>query len=447
MDQIEARLSRHLDERPCFVDIYQSPGNVSLYSLAKSEPVAIIKPNRHQRMPSMSKIPRSRTESGLSIDLILHDLPLVDDAMEEHELIPAEEAEESSLHSLLELSRSSSIAPVGVDDPEAMTLDELDSLLGTDPNRKRSHLSCYSDDELIIPTGKRRRRKSFAGNNRKIEVKTETKTHAPSEPVSTANSPIIISKSSRVSKSPQEKLMHQLNRQGLVQERSKDAQKSSGQSQKPGSDEPEAEFFVFDSDNDSMISDEAEYSIVSGSEGRMTELESILPSSKLLELSSLRLVSPSKTPGKYLPVWMTVLDGVRVYISWFNSDGLAMGSRSSCPLLRRVDNDLVNATLLLHAAGLHTEQEKSIILSLERARVRCSDKVSPLYGVWIPLARAKALATTCCIVNKMRPFLTQTLKDSFMPKRDMNQSNDPENGIRRGHSASQTGSNHLSYVF
>lgn len=138
--------------------------------------------------------------------------------------------------------------------------------------------------------------------------------------------------------------------------------------------------------------------------------------SSLMDFSSLRLVSPARSSGNYVPVWATVLDNRSVYISWLSTEGLAMGTEDSFPLLRRADNDLVNATLILHAVGL-SEQVQSVILSLERTRIRCADRKSPLFGVWIPLHRAVELATSCCIEGKMRQFLSKKLKEHFVPPR------------------------------
>ncbi|KAI8823015.1 uncharacterized protein EV422DRAFT_494199, partial [Fimicolochytrium jonesii] len=76
------------------------------------------------------------------------------------------------------------------------------------------------------------------------------------------------------------------------------------------------------------------------------------------------------------------------------------------PVLRRVDNNMVNATLLLHAGGMVTDRERSIVLSLERGRARCRKKGSGLYGTWIPLARARHLARTFCLQQKLGGFLS-----------------------------------------
>lgn len=86
------------------------------------------------------------------------------------------------------------------------------------------------------------------------------------------------------------------------------------------------------------------------------------------------------------------------------------------PQMRRVDNDMINATLLLHFGGVFTDQERSIVLSLERNRVRCKDKNSGLYGTWIPLARAQDIARSMCIESYLSRFLRDDLADVIFEK-------------------------------
>lgn len=120
-----------------------------------------------------------------------------------------------------------------------------------------------------------------------------------------------------------------------------------------------------------------------------------------------------ETPKKPINVWRSTLSGVSVYITWLSPAGNLSTSDSNCiPLLRRVDNSLVNATLLLHAAGV-SEKETSLICSFEK-KVRCSNKDSPFYGIWIPLKRAKTLAISLCLV-KIDIFLSDNLSEYFMP--------------------------------
>ncbi|KAJ3163536.1 hypothetical protein HDU86_000117 [Geranomyces michiganensis] len=177
-----------------------------------------------------------------------------------------------------------------------------------------------------------------------------------------------------------------------------------------------------------------------------------------LDPSTLHLVPPIQPINGGGPIYMTNIDGVLCYVMWLvkGADGnfvgtpakevpnpmekaltLAQGasvagptstsgpsasstsaaasvvatsvskseSHPPVPLLRRVDNNMVNATLLLHAGGLVTDKERSIVLSLERGRARCRKKGSGLYGTWIPLNRARHLARTFCLQSKLGGFL------------------------------------------
>ena len=54
-----------------------------------------------------------------------------------------------------------------------------------------------------------------------------------------------------------------------------------------------------------------------------------------------------------------------------------------------------------------------MICSFEK-KVRCSNKESPFFGVWIPLKRAKTLAVSLCLV-KIDIFLSDNLSDYFSP--------------------------------
>ncbi|KAI8813383.1 hypothetical protein BJ742DRAFT_659397, partial [Cladochytrium replicatum] len=78
---------------------------------------------------------------------------------------------------------------------------------------------------------------------------------------------------------------------------------------------------------------------------------------------------------------------------------------NSVPILRRMDNNAVNATFLLHAGGILTEKERSIILSLERERIRCGKPQSQLFGTWVPLDRGRGLARSCCLDQLLAQFL------------------------------------------
>ncbi|KAJ3139948.1 hypothetical protein HDU90_008849 [Geranomyces variabilis] len=194
---------------------------------------------------------------------------------------------------------------------------------------------------------------------------------------------------------------------------------------------------------------------------RAARTETIPPSQPPVSLdpSTLHLVPPIQPVTGGGPVYMTNIDGILCYVMWLvkGADGnfvgtpakelpnplekvvapakdssaasavvatsgssasstIAPASASSAtipkpgtnppvPLLRRVDNNMVNATLLLHAGGLVTDKDRSIVLSLERGRARCRKKGSGLYGTWIPLNRARHLARTFCLQGKLGGFL------------------------------------------
>ncbi|KAJ3100980.1 hypothetical protein HDU97_001736 [Phlyctochytrium planicorne] len=154
----------------------------------------------------------------------------------------------------------------------------------------------------------------------------------------------------------------------------------------------------------------------------------------IIDASQLMLIPPSPpSPGfeeakRYngnIPIWMTNLDNVYVYITWMEGATSKPSSSSSShntmqlspseeigkgiPIVRRVDNDMINATLLLHAGGLSTDREKSIVLSLERAKTRNRRQGSPMFGTWIPLARAREMARSLCLDSKLELFLDDSL--------------------------------------
>ncbi|KAJ1505963.1 hypothetical protein HMI56_000851 [Coelomomyces lativittatus] len=103
-------------------------------------------------------------------------------------------------------------------------------------------------------------------------------------------------------------------------------------------------------------------------------------------------------------------------------------------LLRRADTHYVNASTLLVAGGIESEHERSIVLSLENARMNVPEKTcavpselsspSPsmalpvstlsLAGTWIPLERARALATTCNVETQLALFLCDLLPTLFL---------------------------------
>ncbi|KAJ2830996.1 hypothetical protein FBU31_002368 [Coemansia sp. 'formosensis'] len=82
-------------------------------------------------------------------------------------------------------------------------------------------------------------------------------------------------------------------------------------------------------------------------------------------------------------------------------------------LLRLVENGYVNASSLLLAGGVASEQERSIVLSLEVGRFKWRRPQSKLYGTWIPLPRARALAATCSLNHRLGPFLNDNLEAYF----------------------------------
>ncbi|KAJ3211007.1 hypothetical protein HDU82_006916 [Entophlyctis luteolus] len=121
-------------------------------------------------------------------------------------------------------------------------------------------------------------------------------------------------------------------------------------------------------------------------------------------------------------MWMTTIDGVFVYITWIGENIIKIPSSTSqspsgavnfhlptgngLPILRRVDSGMVNASQLLNAGGLTTERERSVVLSLERFKKRHRHHTSALRGTWIPLSRARELARTLSLDNRLRMFLT-----------------------------------------
>ncbi|KAF9216505.1 hypothetical protein BGZ59_009416 [Podila verticillata] len=107
-------------------------------------------------------------------------------------------------------------------------------------------------------------------------------------------------------------------------------------------------------------------------------------------------------------IHLTVIDNVALFTTKLVNPG------AEYRLLRRADNGYVNATTLLLAGGVETEQERSIVLSLELGRVRVRKPGSQLFGTWIPLARARALAATCSLHHKLGPFLNDNL-DTYFP--------------------------------
>lgn len=118
---------------------------------------------------------------------------------------------------------------------------------------------------------------------------------------------------------------------------------------------------------------------------------------------------PSTTPSTVIATSASSVDDTLQPSSSSSSSSIPSTSSSTqIPLLRRLDNGLVNASLLLHAGGLRTESERSIVLSLEPHRVRYRES-KILNGAWIPLSRAQEMARSFCMQDKVGVFLSDGL--------------------------------------
>ncbi|KAJ2386761.1 hypothetical protein H4S02_003698, partial [Coemansia sp. RSA 2611] len=114
---------------------------------------------------------------------------------------------------------------------------------------------------------------------------------------------------------------------------------------------------------------------------------------------------------------LTIVETVPVYMTVLTTTEPS-GSRGKWivrrhRLLRLVENGYVNASSLLLAGGVASEQERSIVLSLEVGRFKWRRPQSKLYGTWIPLPRARALAATCSLNHRLGPFLNDNLEAYF----------------------------------
>ncbi|KAJ2789307.1 hypothetical protein GGI18_002481, partial [Coemansia linderi] len=116
-------------------------------------------------------------------------------------------------------------------------------------------------------------------------------------------------------------------------------------------------------------------------------------------------------------VVLTIVETVPVYMTVVTTTEPAGGQGKWLVrrhrLLRLVENGYVNASSLLLAGGVASEQERSIVLSLEVGRFKWRRPQSKLYGTWIPLPRARALAATCSLNHRLGPFLNDNLEDYF----------------------------------
>jgi len=140
---------------------------------------------------------------------------------------------------------------------------------------------------------------------------------------------------------------------------------------------------------------------------------------KLPNFDVTKLTLIHSRPATDPAIWITLIENVKVYMCLIpvNMDILETSDSTMTPplipLLRIYNNDMVNGTLLLTAGGVESEQNRSIILSLESKRVRIRKHTNGLCGTWIPLNRARELARTCSLDSKLSVFLSDNLRDYF----------------------------------
>ncbi|KAJ1565399.1 hypothetical protein HK096_003010, partial [Nowakowskiella sp. JEL0078] len=140
-----------------------------------------------------------------------------------------------------------------------------------------------------------------------------------------------------------------------------------------------------------------------------------------LDIDSLVFIPPSTQSAQ--KIWITCIENIPMFIYRIpldlsvNTSSFTFTKDNSHFILRRADETgAVNASLLLHAGGITTESERTVILSLERHRVRLSkDRNSPLCGPWIPLNRARELARSCCLSDRLTNFLDDDLISMWSP--------------------------------
>ncbi|KAI8988301.1 hypothetical protein BDF20DRAFT_854990 [Mycotypha africana] len=109
------------------------------------------------------------------------------------------------------------------------------------------------------------------------------------------------------------------------------------------------------------------------------------------------------------PMYITVVDHIAVCV-------VVLPKTDTTPeyrIMRRIDTNFINGTVLLTAGGIETESERSMILSFEMERIRMPRKKSILFGTWIPLRRAQELAVTCSIQHKLGHFLDDRIDTLF----------------------------------
>ncbi|KAJ1992712.1 hypothetical protein EDC05_002656 [Coemansia umbellata] len=133
-------------------------------------------------------------------------------------------------------------------------------------------------------------------------------------------------------------------------------------------------------------------------------------------------ISPTAMVATKMPVSprivLTIVETVPVYMTVITTTEPAAECQGKWivrrhRLLRLVENGYVNASSLLLAGGVASEQERSIVLSLEVGRFKWRRPQSKLYGTWIPLPRARALAATCSLNHRLGPFLNDNLEAYF----------------------------------
>ncbi|KAI9271417.1 transcription regulator HTH, apses-type DNA-binding domain-containing protein, partial [Sporodiniella umbellata] len=81
---------------------------------------------------------------------------------------------------------------------------------------------------------------------------------------------------------------------------------------------------------------------------------------------------------------------------------------------RRQDNDMINGTKLLNVAGL-SRGKRDGILKNEKKRVVVKIGAMSLKGVWIPLDRAKALASQFGISDTLYPLFENSPASYICP--------------------------------
>ncbi|KAJ2559445.1 hypothetical protein EV175_000338 [Coemansia sp. RSA 1933] len=133
-------------------------------------------------------------------------------------------------------------------------------------------------------------------------------------------------------------------------------------------------------------------------------------------------ISPTAMVATKVPVSprivLTIVETVPVYMTVITTTEPAAECQGKWivrrhRLLRLVENGYVNASSLLLSGGVASEQERSIVLSLEVGRFKWRRPQSKLYGTWIPLPRARALAATCSLNHRLGPFLNDNLESYF----------------------------------